>query len=598
MLSLLSLTLVTLSASASLLENQEAAMKEATLAFRGVNLDDLESRGSATVKRLEARGLTEKRLLALLEGLHAVCLNEEGRTCEIKNPSKRDEARLKYIQAVFDGLGAVGTHEALPLLWRLSGHGVSEAAYARVRIYEQDMVKHVATHKCAPPSAKEIKRMRETLDDFVVIRPKEMSLTLDRPTSKEVDDLAYFLAAIDEAGPPIDESAAQHGSWIEPGQTNVTRDDLFKQMKDGQSRGNHLAMREAGRSYLKTMGFPVAFRGKGESAYSWGGARYSEVMRDLADADESEGDDEEAATLYRLANPGGGACGAGVDGVWQKQIAGLIRAAEKTGHCRAVVPERLLNLDSYAAANGLYGTRRLHQAGFDVARLYRGALVTAYRDIDEQALRQIFLKDPTELGQLALGRLNSKGPDAFENRVYALEGWAEVAKKDAIVRLTAMARAGLQVGEGSSPVFSHQRRALVVLGELFRRPPSDPCRQPRRNGLFDFVGFSSAWHRKVDALEGCGNVLTKAERDSLSEQLLPQLQSDDMYLRARVAETLGAIASPVSLSALNELVNRQYKDGQVCLPFGDGAKACHSTTTERRAAREAIERIRSFDQAQ
>ncbi len=595
MLVLISTAVLFLSASPESEAIQAATAQEVAQAFRRVGLKDEAFDSLSERKKLKRLGFDEAKLLSLVEGLFAVCLHE-GTKCDSEKPSKQEQERIDNGRELLTLLGNVGTHASLPLLWRLSGRGFSWAQDARLRVYEKDMAKQIASHQCKSPSVAEVAAMRETLGDFVVIRSKGTSLILDIPTAAEADDLAYFLAAVAETGAPVGEASRQHGSWMTPGPKNETRTKLLLQFEDAQSRGDSTAIGAAAQTYLQTFGFPTAFNGKDEAIYSWGGARYSNVMRELADVDESQGNDTEAASLYRLADPGGGACGSSVDSRWKNQVKGLIRAEEKAGRCRSVVPERLLDLNEYGAPDGIYGPDRLAKAGFDVARLYRGALVTAYRDADEKALRALFAADPTPLGKKATGRLKRQGPEAWESRVYALEGWVDIAKKKAVPRLTEFALAGPSTRKRRWSLTGLKRRAMSALGELARRPKNDPCNPERRISFFS--SFSSTWHREVKTLEGCGEVLTKQERDGLSAQLLPLLGSDDDSLQTEAVNLLGAIASPISVPHLETLLGNRNKNGETCTSTGNGQPDCHDSYPAREAAREAMVRIRGFEKAE
>ena len=151
----------------------------------------------------------------------------------------------------------------------------------------------------------------------------------------------------------------------------------------------------------------------------WGGARFSYVMRDVAMAAELEDEPALAAELYRRAAPGGGACGTSVSYRAQLQTRGLIRSEEARGRCRAVIAERLGYPDEEA-----YGPARLADAGYDLPRLYRGALLTRHRERPRVELEAAIERAPVHRREAALARLSARGPEAWESRVSAVEGLA------------------------------------------------------------------------------------------------------------------------------------------------------------------------------
>ena len=396
--------------------------------------------------------------------------------------------------------------------------------------------------------------MRGTLGDFFVLRGSGDTLVAERPTPAEQGDLAYFLAAAKGAGPAVGEAAeASAGSPMgNPVPEDRQREAMAKQ------RGDVTAIATEARAYLRTLGWPGPIRGAEESGWAWGGARFSFVMRDLASADESLGAYEEAADLFRRANPGGGACGTSDAFRWEEQVEGLIRSEERLGQCRAIVPERMLGLDQDRA--GIYGTRRLEEAGFDVPRLYRGALVTMGRDAKPDVLARV-LTDPA-----ALARLRARGPEAWERRVLALEGFADLGRRAALPVLLAAA-------QGSPDIAI---RALGALGKLAERPASDPCRPACLLGI---SGTSGGWERPIRPLgEECATYLPPPEQAKLAKALLPLLSSPKAELRRAAAEALGKIGSPAALAAL-------------------GGLARDPDATVRDAAKQSVESVRDHEAA-
>ncbi|MFY0541563.1 hypothetical protein [Nannocystis pusilla] len=202
---------------------------------------------------------------------------------------------------------------------------------------------------------------------------------------------------------------ASPGSPLTPAAPDPENDRLAAAAGDAKARGDVVGLVQHGRAYLARLGFPGPVNGRAESHWAWGGARYSYVFRDLALGAELLGDPTLAGQLYRRADPGGGMCGTSVSYRWSEQVRGAIRSAERAGDCRVAVAERLLDVDGprdmypKPAPDSMdYGPARLAAAGFDVARLYRGALLTAGRDAEPAVLRAALERAPEPLRAVAL----------------------------------------------------------------------------------------------------------------------------------------------------------------------------------------------------
>src|SRR4051812_35770629 len=63
--------------------------------------------------------------------------------------------------------------------------GLYETEQARHRVAEQQMAAMIRQLPCHPPSEDEVATAKSTLRDFVVIRAKGSSTTIERPTSHE-----------------------------------------------------------------------------------------------------------------------------------------------------------------------------------------------------------------------------------------------------------------------------------------------------------------------------------------------------------------------------------------------------------------------------
>jgi HEAT repeat protein len=229
------------------------------------------------------------------------------------------------------------------------------------------------------------------------------------------------------------------------------------------------------------------------------------------------------------------------------QVRARIDGEERAGRC--AVAERLLGIDED------HGPHALNKSGFDVARLYRGALLTANRD----------------------------GAEDWEQRVRALEGLADVAQRAALPALFA------ELGVGLPRV---RVRALSALGKLLEKPDSDPCSSMGGLGLH---GSSRPWQRSIGALgRACATKVSPAEAAAFSRRILPSLSDADPEVRRAAAEALGAIASPEASAALEKAMDDPYQTpGQRCTQGSDGKPTnCRANHPVREAAGEALRRIR------
>jgi hypothetical protein len=493
------------------------AADEAAAALATANLYQRWSMPEDTAERARAAGIDEPRVIRWLEVLLADCLAQDGPCAD--QPQQPD-SRRDLVDVLIGVLGEVGSEATLPVLRRLDARGLYHAGMARARIHERAMLQAVAQLPCAPPSAAEIARARAALADFAVVRVRAGSLVAEPPTAGELDDLSYFLAAASEAGIEVGHlSAHARASWTQPAPASPERDQLAAQIQAAKQRSDIAAVARHAQAYLATLGHPRAARFEDESAYAWGGARYSYVMRDLAEAAEDLGDLGQSAENYRAADPGGGACGTSTDARWQEQVQGLIRAEERRGRCRAVVAERLLGIDE-DHGDGIYGTARLHAAGFDVLRLYRGALVTHNREIDPRQLERVLAQTPA-----ALERLRTRGPEDWSRRIHAVRGLAHAGQQTALPVL-------LEVAASSTPAVAVA--SLQAIADLAEKPAHDPC-APMGWG---FGSYSSMWERPIQPLHhACETHLRPPARTRLAASLRPFLRHADPEVRqaARLA---------------------------------------------------------------
>lgn len=525
-------------------------------------------------ERARAAGLDASAIVRLLTDLVDACPAD---TCP---GLAREDATAPLIRA----LAELGGPADAPILVRLAARHQYNAELALEQLLLRAMSEAVPKARCAPPTAAELAAARADLGDYAVIRLRDGRLRGEAPTAAELDDLAYFYASVAAAGPEVGAAVeARAGSPLKPGTADPERERLVAAMTAAESAGDLAGVARHGLAYLERLGYPGALDGSAEDTWAWGGARYSYVFRDLARAGELLGDHALADHLYRRADPGGGACGTSTSYRWEIQVRGAIRSAEHLGDCRLALPERLLDIDGarWSAPPVLedYGPARLAAAGFDLPRLLRGAVLTAGRDREPAELRAALERAPAPLRTAALARLARRGPEAWERRVHAIEGLADIAGRAAIPVLSAMLP--------TSPP-TERRRLLAALGALAERPIADPC-DPDDHG-FSGRG-SSQWERPIGALgDRCDTSLRLPEAGRLALSLAPWLDDPDPETRQAAAEALGRIGHRAALPALRARRSDPYSpdDRRRC----DDDDRCRRYFPVRDAVAEAIQTIR------
>jgi hypothetical protein len=334
----------------------------------------------------------------------------------------------------------------------------------------------------------------------------------------------------------------------------------------------------AGRRYLEALGYPGALRIEGEESVGWHGARYSFAMRIIALASEVTGDYPMAADLYRRANPAGGVCGNGNDIRWREQIEGVIRAEEQRGGCHAAIAERLLGIDD--GTDDHFGTARLARAGFDLARMYRGALVTRNRDGERAVLTAALSRSPAALAAPSLERLRVRGPEDWERRLHAVEGLADAAQSAALPVLVGLLRE-------SPPEL--RVRTLRAIGSLAADPGFDPCGS---HGVGEGQSLGSEWERPIRRLPNeCGQSMTRAARRSPADQLLPFAGAADGPTRDATAQALGRVAATNAVPVLRALEQDPYGAGYTVAVSPNGQLVHVPVYPVREAARNALSNI-------
>ena len=447
---------------------------------------------------------------------------------------------------------------------------------------------------CEPPRQKDVDDLKRRLVDFAVVYERRGRLAARLATDQELSDLAYFLVAVDRAGPEVGAGLAQTERELSNEERSRLRDDFGAVLRTGDAR----AVVSRGHELFEAFGLgavattPQTMR---RSARTVPSGQLSEIMRGVARAHEQRSEFEEAEVLYRGANEGGFICGTGNSARWKSQVKGAIRAAELDGRCLSVVAEHLLDIEPHRP---VYGPKRLTDAGFDLARLYRGALVTLNRGADRplprrlggpkpddelDRLRLTFEALPPEPRQRAVHRLSMAGRQDWERRVHALEGFADVAQAKA---LPALVRAA---DEGVTDI---QIRALDAIGALARKPDRDPC------GAFGGLGtgsgsFGHKWRRKIRSMSRtCEGMLTKGETRLVVRKLSKHLRNARPRVRVAAARALGEVGAPSSLGALRRLLADPYNANQQSCDRRP--QMCSPVFPVRRAAQSAIDRIKKL----
>jgi hypothetical protein len=494
--------------------------------------------------------------------------------------TKARQKRRQAIDALIAAVAESGTQRGLTKLLQLASCGVESKSWGREQILERTMARTIAVVPCTGPLPGEVASQREKLADFPLLRLRKGVLRAESPTGQELDDLAYFMTAVADAGEEV--GARDEGAdWSKQAPANAARQELFEQLAAAKSAGNVVQVERLARGYLETLNFPDTLHGAAEDAFFWHAPRYYHVMRDLAQSWEALGRYHEAAGIWRRMSQAGAACGTGADYVWQQQVKAVIRDEEIAGRCEVAVPERLLAVESSRWNDkDVYGTARLASAGFDVARLLRGALLTINRDAGEAAVEKAIDGLPATPRLFAQMRLREKGLEDWERRVHAARGVADTMREAAIPLLLRAAEQSLPAG---------RPRAIAALGDLAERPFSDPCRG-LGSGRFS---ISTDWVRPVTPVgQDCGTGFDGAARKRLAQKLAVYAKDRDVDTREAVAAALGKIAEPVARPVLRRLLDDGERRGESCQGRTDGSpEKCRPYYPVREAARAALGNI-------
>jgi len=472
-----------------------------------------------------------------------------------------------------------GELSSAPVLLRLDHFGDYGAGSAVEAMLTRRM--QASLSPCAAPSEAGIAAARAELSSFVVIEQRKDRLAGRAATAEELDDLAYFFAAVGDNGVGVGEVVDEQRSGTKPTETELRdRQRALAAFEHAQTTGDHALTVQAGSDYLHTLGYPGAIDLSREADMFWGGARFSYVMRDVALAAEVEGEHALAASLYRRANPGGGACGTSVSGRITDQTEGLIRSEEAQGQCRAVVVERLAN-------RGLepYGPQRLAKAGYDLGRLYRGALLTRHRDRPEPELEAAIGRAPVGVREEGLARLRTRGPEAWERELWAVENFVRHEGRAGMEHLLTL------VDHVDGEV---RARMIAVIGSAGERGTMGTCDEG--TGWLRLRG-SSGGPPTVNAFgQGCDTWLDDDEADAIAGRLLPYLRDDDAEVRATTAMALGYLAAPSARRPLVRALARAKRAHARC--EADGGDDCYDLDRVVSEAEQALETFAELIAAQ
>lgn len=428
-------------------------------------------------------------------------------------------------------------------------------------------------HSCSAPTREEVSAKRSTLDDFLVIRTMGPRLVAQVPTDSELDDYAYFLAAIEGTGQEIGASEEHQASYSRERPREDQKSELsaiWKRIDRAATLGRDGEVIEQAEAYLHLLGWPGRIASGQETDVGWGHSRYSEVMRILAREYRKKGRLDEAVDLLRRSDPGGGPCGTGYAYVLARHIEEVIDVEEQRGTCRAAVPGRLWSPQPRS-------TDVLRQRGFDVPRLYRGALVTLGRPRESARPPAQSVREAGAPGIRAIARLDRLGREIWWDRVRAIEGFAIESGKDAVDELALLA-----ARPGPAYVTGH---ALAALKSLVER---GSCHQ--QGDEFVFTSGGDCWPfevcREVEHL-ACEAMPSDSMRESLVHRISILERHPSVQVRETLASALEAMGTPSAVPILERLAKDPTVTGTVT---DDKGQRPYLPIADR--AREALERLR------
>jgi hypothetical protein len=592
------------SAPAAEVVEAEETLPEATLAeiegeavgfFRGLRVFSRYDWRDEKLAAAQKAGLSEAKALRWLvplskgEGQATASVDENGRT------------RGPLSDVVLGYLEHVGSRRSLVPLFRVAASSSFNAQLVLENVLERVVQGELAAQPaCPPPTAGEIGAAQRELGDFLVIEADVTAndrLVARTLSAAERDDLAYLFAALAESAAPVGSPEALASTWAPKVPASSGRADptfsparleaLRTELSAAKKAGDLVAVQTSARAYLSLLGYPGPIRAEDEDNQTWGGPGFANVMRDLAFADELAGEPEEAGRLYRRANPGGGACGTSVGYRIQEQMQGIIRTAESRHQCRQAIAERLYGMDD---ASFDYGPKRLAEAGWDVPRLYRGALLTVERGAPKAELLASFSSLPRDLAIKASARLESRGNEAFADRLRAVRGYADTSFSDDAAGVDTLPRLLALTRNGSATVRAEALSALAAVAEL---TTFDPC---NTEGMRSFRLHSTGRSERTVAPRNheCATKLSPTTQRAIAEAFLAAASDKSALVREEVAKGLGHVdVSAKAEAALLKLSHdRTIKPGW----FHGSASGKASTPIEpvTEAAVEALKELRTF----
>ncbi len=452
------------------------------------------------------------------------------------------------IKLGFSILGEIGHVESVPASILLDRLGFYEASMAIDRILERKAEEEMSPGSCVPPTAADVIREKARLKDFIVFDWQKDRLSGRSLLPDEQQDAAYFFAAVLQNGREIKNlrtdfskaPAACNLSAPKPMAGALRR--LSEEARQATEAHNIPALVRAIRTFseaLFTMEVDVDFEPCLGDVNSWTSADF----RDMAALSEALGLLDAADFLYRVPVPDSGSHVTSDDFNWETQVKGLIRVSERADRCNRVVAERLLSIDGPLEEWSLfdYGPDRLAKAGYDLPRIYRGAVLTRNREYLSAEPETTIENLQGSLLSSFRARFQKMGIEDWERRTFAAEGLIGTQKRPALIETIDLL----------SKLYPKSRSAVMIaLGERAHRLTVGECKEDESMG----VGSGGMlWWRKVRSVGvSCPDRLSDKEADELAEKLIPFLDDPEPEVCKSTVQALEQIASFQSIDALKE----------------------------------------------
>ncbi|NUP05099.1 MAG: hypothetical protein HOW73_03445 [Polyangiaceae bacterium] len=416
-----------------------------------------------------------------------------------------------------------GSTDTLKLLFRLENTAAWYAArHAIERILERRFLR--AHKSCERPDANDVATASADLDDFFVLSETG---TVRRLTKPERADLAYLYAAVRDSGPAFGSDAWVPSSPLPAGHPDLQlRAKLNAEMDTAHRAGDIGQYAKTARDYLASLGYPGPLRTEEDGAAHWKGPGYLEVLREYARAREMLGETAEAERAYRHTRH--------VNGTHDQIVKGAIRTAEVRAGCEGSVAERLFAINQ---PEDFYGINRLIEDGYDVPRLYRGALLTSGR-ADPAEVRRALQASP--LRREGIARLERLGSEWWAGRTRAIPGLADTARAKSVDALARVAAKGDRYD---------QLEALLTLGRLLRDDGADPCKKVNVPRIYLIGGL-----RAVQPMVECGSKIDPTLVTALVRSLAPLQNSPDDEVLHDFVGLLGLLGSVEAKPLLQSVI--------------------------------------------